>query len=484
MNELFLILPVLFPILMGFLGYILRFKSNKVRVGYYTSVITLTTVFVWILIFLCGDGTLTLLQFTDSLKLSLRLDGAGKIFAALSSALWPLTAVYASDYMSHEKHKGMFWCFFTVSFGVTMGIAMAANLLTMYLFYEMLTLATIPLVIHGMNRDAYHAGRKYMIYSFGGAAFAFITLAFLINIGLSDFTFGGVLHSYAGNINTVLVLFVVAFMGFGVKAAIFPFHGWLPTAGIAPTPVTALLHAVAVVKAGAFALIRLTYYTFGTDILRNTWAQYFLLIMTAITIVYGSAKAAKQTHFKRRMAYSTVANLSYILFAIVLMNESGMLAALFHMIAHSFIKIVAFFTAGAALHYTGKQYVRELEGIGLKMPLTFACFTVSAFALTGVPPLNGIASKWYILTAAAENGNIFSYIGMTALIISALLTAVYMFSIVIKAYFPRKDKDLCEGVKEAKPAMTVPMLIISVCSVVMGLYAGQLYDLIAKVVLG
>ncbi len=484
MHASLLTIPVFLPIVMGFFGYLIKFKSEKLRRLYYSAVICATSIFVWILILRVDGGTFTLLRFTDYLEFSLRFDGAGKVFAGLSSALWPLTMVYAFDYMGHEKHKGMFWCFFTVSFGVTMGIAMASNLLTMYLFYEMLTLATIPLVIHGMNRESYHAGRKYMIYSFGGAAFAFIALAFLISIGLADFSYGGMLHNYFGNKDVILMLYTVAFIGFGVKAAIFPLHGWLPTASIAPTPVTALLHSVAVVKAGAFAVIRLTYYTFGTEVLRGTWAQYFVLCLTALTIVYGSAKALKQNHFKRRLAYSTVANLSYILFAIALMNESGLLAAMFHMVSHSFIKIVAFFAAGAVLHYTGKQYVRELEGIGQRMPVTFASFTVSALALTGIPPLNGFASKWYILTAATEDGNIWTYIGMAALIISALLTAIYMFSIVIKAYFPRKNKDQCQGVKEAGALMTVPMVLISLCSIVMGLFAGDLFELIAKVVLG
>ncbi|MBQ8475362.1 MAG: proton-conducting membrane transporter [Clostridia bacterium] len=484
MNSLFLLIPVLFPIIAGLLSYLMRIKSEKLRRVYFTAVIFATSVFVWLTIFYCTDEPVTLLQFTDSLALTLRLDGAGKIFAGLSSALWPLTAIYAFDYMGHEKHKGMFWCFFTVSYGVTMGIAMSANLLTMYLFYEMLTLATLPLVIHGMDRKAFHAGKKYMIYSFGGAAFAFTALAYLISIGLEDFTYGGFLAGRNINTDITLVLFAIGFIGFSVKAAIVPFHGWLPTAGIAPTPVTALLHSVAVVKAGAFAVIRLTYYTFGTELLNDTPAQHLVMIVAIVTIVYGSAKALRQNHFKRRMAYSTVANLSYILFAAALMSESGLAASLFHMVAHSFIKIVAFFAAGAVLHYTGCQHIDELEGMGRKMPLTFAAFTVSALALTGIPPLNGFFSKWYILTAAGERGCYFALAGMAALIISAFLTAVYMFSIVIKAYFPRKNRTCDENIKEASPLMTCPMILISLCSVAMGIFSNELYDIIVKAVFG
>ena len=225
MNSLFLLIPVLFPIIACLLSYLMRIKSEKLRRVYFTAVIFATSVFVWLTIFYCTDEPVTLLQFTDSLALTLRLDGAGKIFAGLSSALWPLTAIYAFDYMGHEKHKGMFWCFFNVSYGFTMGIAMSANLLTMYLFYEMLTLATLPLVIHGMDRKAFHAGKKYMIYSFGGAAFAFTALAYLISIGLEDFTYGGFLAGRNINTDITLVLFAIGFIGFSVKAAIVPFHG-------------------------------------------------------------------------------------------------------------------------------------------------------------------------------------------------------------------------------------------------------------------
>lgn len=484
MNNMFLLFPILFPIIAGFVSYVMNIKSEKVRRVYFTAVIFASSISVWLLILNAPTDSLVLLQFTDELAFSLNLDGAGKIFAGLSSALWPLTAIYAFDYMGHEKHKGMFWCFFTVSFGVTMGIALSANLLTMYLFYEMLTLSTVPLVIHGMDKQAFHAGKKYMIYSFGGAAFAFIALAYLISVGVGDFAYGGILSGLQLNNNTALTIFAVAFIGFGVKAAILPLHGWLPTAGIAPTPVTALLHSVAVVKAGAFAIIRLTYYTFGKELLDGSWAQHLVMIFAILTIVYGSAKALKQQHFKRRMAYSTVANLSYILFAAALMSESGLMAAFFHMVSHSFIKIVAFFAAGAVLHYADKQYVSELEGIGRKMPLTFAAFTISALGLTGIPVMNGFFSKWYILTAAGERGYIFALSGMIALIISALLTAIYMFNIVIKAYFPRKNKDVCQDVREASPLMTVPMIIISICSVLMGVFADKLYDIIVKAVIG
>ena len=222
--------------------------------------------------------------------------------------------------MSHEKNLPMFYAFFTMSFGATMGIAMASNILTRYLFYELLTLFTIPLVMHGLTKKHNFAARKYMTYSIGGAAFAFAGVAFLIVNDANDFVFGGHIDS-PSDPTIALILFVFAFLGFGVKAAVFPFHSWLPTASVAPTPVTALLHAVAVVKAGAFAIIRLIYYSYGTDFVKGTWAQNLVMALAMFTILYGSMTALRQKHFKRRLAYSTISNLSYIVQLVILIFQ-------------------------------------------------------------------------------------------------------------------------------------------------------------------
>lgn len=217
-------------------------------------------------------------------------------------------------------------------------------------------------------------------------------MVFIIIYGSgAGFTMGGILSPAAfENKNLLLTVYVLAFMGFGVKAAVFPLHGWLPKASVAPTPVTALLHAVAVVKAGAFAVIRLTYYSYGADFLRGTWAQYVVMGVAVFTILFGSSAALKQVHFKRRLAYSTVANLSYILFGVTLMSEAGLNAGVLHMLFHSIIKIGAFFAAGAVLHNTGKEYISELDGLGKKMPVTFTAFTVFALSLTGTRYLTAL----------------------------------------------------------------------------------------------
>ena len=351
MNGILLLLPVFLPLVLGLLSYFLPIRSESCRRLVYSLLILGTTALAWAAILLCDDGTFTLLHFSHRLTIAFRMDGAARLFAGLSATLWPFTMLYGFDYMRHEKHLHMFWAFFTASFGVTLGIAFSANMMTMYLFYELLTLATLPLVMQPMTKAAKKAGVKYLVYSISGAALAFIGLVFLAIHDAVDFTLGGHLAGYDGDMSMLLAVFALSFVGFGVKAAIWPLHGWLPSAAVAPTPVTALLHAVAVVKAGAFACIRLIYYSFGPDILSGTWAQQLALLLPIITIVYGSCMSLKQRHFKLRLAYSTVSNLSYILFAAALMTTQALAVSFLHLIVHSVVKIMAFFTAGAVLHY-------------------------------------------------------------------------------------------------------------------------------------
>ncbi len=482
MNELFLFAPIAIPIIAGLIHYPIKFKTPARRNLYVFLSIMISSITVWLLALYTPETGLEIVKFTKDLTLSLKLDGAGKIFACLSATLWPLTALYAFEYMEHENHLHMFYTFFIMSFGATMGIAMADNILTMYLFYEIMTLFTIPLVMHGMTHKHRKATRKYMIFSIGGAAFAFPGVAYLILNGANNFVLGG--HSYhMAESDIGKILFLIAFIGFGVKAAVFPVHSWLPTASVAPTPVTALLHAVAVVKAGAFAIIRLTYYSYGPEAIQGTWVQYAVMMIAAFTIVFGSTMATRQTHFKRRLAYSTIANLSYIVFAATLMTNAGLLAAFLHLIFHSVIKISAFFAAGSVLHKTQKEYIHQFDGIGKEMPLTFIFYTISALALTGIPPLCGFVSKWSIATAATETDNIFALIGVVALLISALLTAIYTLTPTLKAFFPAKGTVALPVKKcEAGPFMLIPMGLCAVASIIFGLFSGQIANLLQEVI--
>ncbi len=484
-----IILVILIPIIAGALVPMLSFKKRWHMEVFLESAVILNSILVWYLLLHHSDSTFLLAHFTGDLSICFKVDGMGMVFAGLVSALWPFATLYAFEYMTKEEHEKIFFLFYTMTYGITLGIALSANLLTMYFFYELLTLVTVPLVMHTLTREAILASRKYLYYSLGGAAFAFIGLIMIIIYGTTtDFILGGVLDltKIGGRTNVLLFVYVMAFLGFGVKAAVFPFNSWLPQAGVAPTPVTALLHAVAVVKSGAFAIIRLTYYSFGVDFLKGTWAQTTVMLVVMFTIVYGCSRAVKETHLKRRLAYSTISNLSYILFGVTIMTPLGLVGALTHLIFHAVIKICSFFCAGAIIHQTEKQYVHELDGMGYRMPCVFGIFTVSALALMGVPGLAGFISKWNLASAAVDSGNPVAYFGIACLLLSALLTAIYMLTIVVRAFFPGKDFD-DSSIKEFKDPnwkMLLPLFVFVFFIIAFGLYSQPLTDFFRDVAAG
>ena len=493
MNRL-LTLPILVPVILGIGMLVLQPKSRKVRSGYImaaslvTSALSLACI---ILTYLHDSSYLAciLVSFNEVFSISLRVDGASMVYGAIVSVLWPMVTAYALDYISHEGHENRFFAFWTMAYGVVLGIAYSEDFLSLYFFYEALTLTTLPLVMHAMDEKARYAGRKYLVYSISGAAFAFIGIVFLLNYGVGhvNFTYGGFLDPVLAEENRQVLeaAFVAAFFGFGVKAAVFPFHGWLPDASVAPTPVSALLHAVAVVKAGAFAVLRLIYYGFGADFLRGTWAQNVVMVAAIITIVYGSARALRTPHLKRRLAFSTVSNLSYILFALTLMTPAGMVGGMTHMVYHAFTKITMICCAGALILKSDREYVYELEDIGRAMPLVFSTFTISAFALIGVPPLGGFAGKWMIAEAAVASVNPLAYVGIGALILSTLLTTLYMMTIVVRAYFPVGELDRAALAKIHDPgkSMWVPLVLLTGSGVVLALLSDHVIGFLWTAVL-
>lgn len=484
MSDLLIPITVLLPLLGGVLIPVLPFKKLKLMHIYVEALVILTSIMVGVLLFTKMGINFEMVRFTGNLTLSLRMDGLGSVFCAMIAVLWPLVTLYAFEYMRHEGKEKSFFMFFTMTYGVTLGIACSANLLTMYCFYEMLTLVTLPLVMHAGTREAVLASRKYLYYSLGGAAFAFIGLIFIISYGTTDFVYGGTLNlGLIGRREHILKLvYVMAFMGFSVKAAMFPFSEWLPQAGVAPTPVTGLLHAVAVVKAGAFATMRLTYYCFGVDFLKGSWAQYVILGFAMFTIVYGCSRAVKETHLKRRLAYSTVSNLSYILFGVALMTPLGLVGALCHMIAHAVMKLLSFLCAGAVIVQSEKSFVHQLDGMGKKMPQVFALFLISSLALMGVPGLGGFVSKWHLVKGAMAGGGVAGGIGVGALLISALLTGFYMMPIVVRAF----AKPCAEGSEGKDPTwrMMIPLYLLAIGCVLAGVFSGPLVSYFGQIALG
>lgn len=490
MNAMMLLIAVLIPFVGGFVLFGAKEWSYQKLQIFSEGLVILTSIFVWLLIFRRPEEEFLFFQLTGNLRMILKLDGLGCIFAGLVAFLWPFANLYAYEYMSHdEKRRHTFFGFYTMTYGVTLGIAFSGNLLTMYFFYEMLTLVTVYLVMHPMHKKAIRASRKYLYYSLGGAAFAFLSIICLTIFGdTNSFVLGGVLdlQKVSEHPNWVLAMFLFAFCGFGVKAALFPFHGWLPRASVAPTPVTALLHAVAVVKAGAFAVIRIIYYSYGADFLRGTWAQYVVMGMAMVTILYASTMAVKEIHLKRRLAYSTISNLSYILLGAAIMTPLGMIGAITHLIVHAVMKICGFFCIGAVMHQTGKNYITEIEGLGRKMPVIFGCFTVAAVSLAGIPPFGGFISKWNLATAALLSEQPLGFAAMGVLLYSAFMTALYMGIIVFKAWFPRKGETYKFSEKDKDPSwkMKFPVLLFAVMILGLGLFAKPLVEMIKNVAYG
>lgn len=478
-SSWFLLVPILLPIIGGFGLLLFRFKKRLHRELYVEAITLLTSILaIYCMVHRSYTGAIAF-SFPGNMRLMLRADGLSCVFGGLISCLWPFASLYAFEYMEPEHGKNRFFAFYTATFGITLGICFSGNLVTMYLFYEMLTLITTPLVCHEMDKKSIHVAMKYLCYNIGGATLAFIGLVFISVLGgTTDFLYGGVLFSASvtSHPNLIRAIYVVTFIGFGIKSALFPFQNWLPSASIAPTPVTALLHAVAVVNAGAYAIIRVTYYSFGIDMLKGSWAQTVVMAMTLITILYGSLMAVKEPHFKRRLAFSTVSNLSYIMFGATLMTSAGLVGSLSHMVFHGIIKITAFFCAGAVMTVAKKNYVSELAGIGRKMPVTFGCFAVASLSLVGVPPLNGFISKWKLCTAALTSGSPLGIAGAVVIFISAMLTVVYMFSVLVKAFFPSKGEVLCETGHDPGWREKLPMILFSVLMLVLGLYSKPLTD--------
>lgn len=486
MSQYVMLLPIFAPILFGALIPLFHFKTARARQSYVSAVAIGNTLLMFFVMFIvCPEGDFMLLNMAEKLSISFHVDGLGCVFGSLVAILWPIATFYAFEYMKHEGKENTFFTFFTMTYGITVGIAFASNLMTLYLFYELLTFVTLPLVMHGMSKKSVFAGRRYVTYSVGGAAFAFIGIAVILTFGDGiHFEYGGVLNgSYSAlERNILLVAYVITAFGFGVKAAVFPFHRWLPTASVAPTPVTALLHAVAVVKAGAFAIIRMTYYSFGTELLKGTYAQYIIMVASLVTILFGSAMALKEQHLKRRLAYSTISNLSYLVFGTSLMTSEGLTGALTHMVVHGVVKITLFFCAGAVLYKNGQEYVHDLRGMGKRMPVTFACFTVASAALVGVPPLPGFLSKWNLASAALGTKNPLALAGVGVLLISAVLTAFYLFLVVFKACVPSKNGMLPETKRcEANAYMTVPLVLLCVMILLLGIFAQPLTETLSGI---
>ncbi len=431
----------------------------------------------------------TLFTLFPGLDISFRVDALGIFFALTASFLWIITSFYSIGYVraENEASQTRYFACFAIALSATMGVAFSANLLTMFVFYEMLTLCTFPLVGHKQTPEALSGARKYLTYLMG-TSLAFLMFAVVLTYNVSgtlDFSPEGILAGKASD--TMLTIIFVLFIAGTAKAALMPLHSWLPAAMVAPTPVSALLHAVAVVKTGVFVVVKIVLHVFGIKLLTSTGLGTALAYYASFTIIVASTIALRQDNLKARLAYSTISQLSYVILGVALLSPSGITGSIMHIVIHAFGKITLFFTAGAIYVATHKTKVSELNGIGRKMPFTMAAFTIAALSMIAVPPLGGFISKWYLIMGSLEAGHIPVIV---VIAVSTILNACYFLPIVHAAFFKDADGPGVEALpspasnpslKEA-PALMVAPLVLTAAGVLILFFEPSVFLELARMV--
>lgn len=491
MRTLYLILPIVIPIISGIYqawnSCLSRQQVSNLAIG--TALVNLLLVFYGIRL---GQG-IDLIHITPSLVISLRVDEMTIFFVFLVAVIWTLVALYAKEYMAHERHFRSFYIAFTVSLGLMMGIGMASNLFTFYLFYEFMTLATYPLVTSHRTNQARQAGIQYLGYSLFGAALTLIALmAIQAAVGSSDFVFGGSvnLSSVENNRQALDWVYFAAMIGFGAKAGLYPLHAWLPKAHpVAPAPASGILSGL-ITKAGLLGIIRLTYYLFGPEFVSGSWPQWVLVILAIFTIFMGSLLAVRANKLKTQLAYSSMSQVSYALLGFLMLNQAGFIGGILQMFSHAMIKNLLFLTIGALMMKTGKEYVQDIHGDGQRMPLTFTAYTLGALSLIGIPSLSGFVSKYFIAAGNLQSGfQSLGYIGAAILVLSSVLTVGYTLPIAIQAFFPirepgQEDLDRTRPSLEPSGYMTLPFAILLAGIILLGVYPTPFIQFLESVLPG
>jgi multicomponent Na+:H+ antiporter subunit D len=408
------------------------------------------------------------------LDLVLHADALSVLFVALSTILWFVTTIYAIGYLENSPHRSRFFGFFSLCVSATIGIAMSGNLLTFLIFYEVLTLATYPLVVHRGTPEALRAGRVYLFYTMTGGVVLLAGVAWLrVLAGPLDFTETGILADRTDiDPEKLKIIFFMLIAGLGVKAALVPLHGWLPKAMVAPAPVSSLLHAVAVVKAGAFGIIRVVYDVYGVEFAADLGVLFPLAILAAFTIIYGSVRALFQDELKKRLAYSTISQVSYIALGVATVGPIATIGGIVHLVHQGVMKITLFFCAGNFAETLGIHNISEMHGVGRRMPWTMAAFTIGALGMIGIPPIAGFIRKWYLATGAVE---VNQYWILAVLLGSSLLNAAYFLPILYVAWFKSQQQPWPhEHIKsryETSLALLIPPLFTAVAALLIGLFA-------------
>src|SRR5436309_1558011 len=423
-----------------------------------------------------------LFRILPGVELAFRTDGFGLLFGLGASLLWIATSFYSIGYMRSlgEHAQTRYFACFALALSATMGVALSANLFTLFVFYEALTLVTYPLVGHKETAEARAGARKYIIYLLGAAKLLLVAALILTYnaAGTLDFRKGGILPAsvLAAQPTFFYVVFALFLFGFA-KNAVMPLHSWLPAAMVAPTPVSALLHAVAVVKTGVFATLRVFLFVFGLDAMRLLGADTLALVVASVTILLGSLLALGQDNLKARLAFSTVSQLSYIILGAALLTPNGILGGVAHITNHAVSKITLFLCAGSIYVSTHKTEVSQMSGLARRMPWTMAAFAVASLSLVGIPPASGFVSKWYLALGSVQRGSVWL---LGVLLVSSLLNAAYLGPVVFKAYF-EEAPDLAPDAVFEVPWMVIPLVLTALASLLLGVYPDPVLKLAGRV---
>ena len=478
LSHWILLVPILFPLICGGLLFTPTLRTSKAFLGLSLAIHTAFTAYIATQ----ADISFTLFTLAPKLPIVLRLDNPARMFSLFASAIFFIVGLYALSYMENEHDQPRFYTSYLFVAGSLSGIAYSGNMLTLYLFFELATLASLPLVYHQGSKEAFVATLKYLFYSVGGASLALIGLFFVHTYGSSlEFTSGGVLDmaKLAGHEGAMLAATLATIIGFGAKTGMFPLHAWLPEAHpVAPAPASAVLSGV-ITKAGIFATGRFVFQLVGVDFIRGTYVQYAWLALALITIVLGSVCAFREPLLKKRLAYSTLSQVSYIQFGLATLTVAGFSGAVLHIVFHSLIKSALFMVVGALIWQSGKTYTYELGDFAKKMPVSMLCLTLLGVAAVGIPPAGSFLSKWYMAQGALASGtSFFTWLGPALLLLSALLTAGYMFPLATLAYFSDKPASAIRNERKADARMLAPVVLLTALAFVLGMFPHTLSSLL------
>lgn len=498
-----LLMPVLIPVIGALSLIAMRFYFPKqsvldgtprfkraVRIG--TFCFAFAAALSVLAIALSEDYSFAVLSLiSDNYPVYFRSDDTAVIFAAVAAVMWLLSTWFSFAYMDHQKNESRYQIFSLLSLGAVLGVCFSGNLITTYLFYEMMTLVTFPLVLHEQTKEAVSAGMTYLYYSIAGAFLGLCGIFFLSRAAAPATADGGTLAYRAGgyisvteNDTVLLVVLFLMLVGLACKAGMFPLQGWLPKAHpVAPAPASALLSGN-ITKMGLLFTIRVLYYTVVPESLAGTWVMKALLSLSLITVFLGSMLAYREKVLKKRLAYSTVSQVSYCLTGVYLLSEVTLGGAILHMIFHSVVKNLLFLSVGAVIFVTGRTRADQVKGLAKKMPVTMCCFTAAGLALVGIPPMCGFISKWYLASGAIDTKiPVFSWLAPVVLLISALLTAGYLLTISADAYFGKaEDGEETEGSEKAvgkkRIFLLAPLVILAVAALVSGIFPNPIWNAI------